>query len=156
MYSRYTPNAAGGFDRTRVPDPLPQPTGDRTAAPADNPEETDDPRERSVRGDAAQPSGPPRAEKNRAAGSPPGRPVPPSRTVPPAGAAPGRPFVPPRPPSPGPPGDPPGFGGLPGRLLPRIRDTEELLILAVLLLAMKQDGAGSAELLIAAALYLIL
>ena len=66
------------------------------------------------------------------------------------------------------PAGPPGSGPLPllggllgpegplGRLLPRGLDTEDLLVLAVLLLAMKQDGAAGLELLIAAALYLIL
>lgn len=44
--------------------------------------------------------------------------------------------------------------GLLARLLPRGINTEDLLILAVLLLAMKQDGAAPTELLIAAALYL--
>ncbi|MBQ1589296.1 MAG: hypothetical protein II106_01110 [Oscillospiraceae bacterium] len=46
------------------------------------------------------------------------------------------------------------FGGLGGLL--RGLDTEDMLILAVLLLAMKEDGAGKTELLIAAALYLML
>lgn len=67
---------------------------------------------------------------------------------------------PPRPPGPrqGPMGRPPpgGFpGGGIGALL-RGLDTEDLLILAVLLLAMKNDGATGTELLIAAALYLLL
>ena len=53
-------------------------------------------------------------------------------------------------------GGPFGPGGLLGRLLPRGLDTEDLLVLAVLLLAMKQDGAAPAELLIAAALYALL
>ena len=35
-------------------------------------------------------------------------------------------------------------------------ETEDLLVLAVLLLAMKQDGADKLELMIAAALYLML
>lgn len=58
------------------------------------------------------------------------------------------------------PPNPPGLGalfgpkGLLGGLLPRGLDTEDLLILAVLLLAMKQDGATGIELLIAAGLYL--
>jgi hypothetical protein len=40
-----------------------------------------------------------------------------------------------------------------GQLLPHGLDTEDLLILAVLLLSMKQDGASPTELLIAAGLY---
>ena len=61
-------------------------------------------------------------------------------------------------PRPGPMGRPPpgGFpGGGIGALL-RGLDTEDFLILAVLLLAMKNDGASGTELLIAAALYLLL
>ena len=54
----------------------------------------------------------------------------------------------------GPPGPLQGLAGSLGRLLPRGLDTEELLVLAVLLLAMKQEGAAPVELLIAAALYL--
>lgn len=58
-----------------------------------------------------------------------------------------------------PPGGPPmGPGGLPGYLggLLRGLDTEDFLVLAVLLLARKQDGASTAELLITAALYLMM
>lgn len=49
-----------------------------------------------------------------------------------------------------------GPEGILGRLLPRGLDTEDLLVLAVLLLAMKQDGAAGLELLITAVLYLYL
>ena len=45
------------------------------------------------------------------------------------------------------------------RVLPGIGEaleTEDLLVLAVLLLAMKQDGSDKLELMIAAALYLLL
>ena len=48
----------------------------------------------------------------------------------------------------------PGLDALLGRLLPRGLDTEDLLVLAVLLLAMKQNGAAPTELLIAFVLYL--
>ena len=44
--------------------------------------------------------------------------------------------------------------GLLAGFLPQGINTEELLILAVLILAMKQDGATTTELLIAAAIYL--
>ena len=65
-----------------------------------------------------------------------------------------------RPPRPGPPLPPsgmgilPDLGGLLNRLLPRGLDTEDLLILAVLLLSLKQDGAEPIQLLIALGLYL--
>ena len=58
-----------------------------------------------------------------------------------------------------PPPPPPVLGGLLGpggllrQLLPRGIDTEDLLILAILLLSMKQDGASPTELLIAVGLY---
>lgn len=46
-----------------------------------------------------------------------------------------------------------GRGGLLAGLLPHGLDSEDLLVLAVLLLSMKQDGAGPTELLMAAGLY---
>ncbi|MCR5552139.1 MAG: hypothetical protein K6F19_03355 [Oscillospiraceae bacterium] len=51
-----------------------------------------------------------------------------------------------------------GPGGLLGNLggLLRGLDTEDFLILAILLLARKQDGASTAEMLITAALYLMM
>ncbi len=50
------------------------------------------------------------------------------------------------------------LGGLLGNLggLLRGLDTEDFLILAVLLLARKQDGASTTDLLITAALYLMM
>ena len=94
----------------------------------------------------------------------------PPHDIPPApGPEPGRRPAPPQslPPQhrPGPPGGhrpgmvgrpPPAplFGGL-GTVLGRL-DTEDFLILAVLLLAMKEDGASRTELLIAAGLYMLL
>ena len=63
-------------------------------------------------------------------------------------------------PRPGPPPpQSPLFGGLLGpsgllaQLLPHGLDNEDLLILAILLLCMKQDGASPTELLMAAGLY---
>ena len=53
-------------------------------------------------------------------------------------------------------GGPFGPGSPLSRLLPRGLDAEELLILAVLLLAMQEGGASRTELLLAAVLYLIL
>lgn len=63
-----------------------------------------------------------------------------------------------RPPSPPPVRPQAGPVGLIGNLSGLLRglDTEDLLILAVLLLARRQDGASTAELLITAALYLMM
>lgn len=135
MYSRYTPNDRGGYERRSVPDawerePENRDSGQRREAETQGAEAAAAP---------LRPGGhdPPRAR----------RPGPPQT------------FPPPRP-GPPPQGFPiPGlFGpeGLLNRVLPRAADTEELLILAILLLSMKQDGAGGTELLIAAALYLLL
>lgn len=46
-----------------------------------------------------------------------------------------------------------GPEGLLAQLLPHGLDTEDLLVLSILLLSMKQDGASPTELLIAAGLY---
>lgn len=73
--------------------------------------------------------------------------------------APHRPQEAPHHPPSRPPGGPPmPLGGLLGNLggLLRGLDTEDFLILAILLLARKQDGASTAELLITAALYLMM
>lgn len=76
------------------------------------------------------------------------------------GFGPRHPPGPPRPPGPrpGPVGRPPPCGPPGGGIVALLRglDTEDFLILAVLLLAMKNDGASGTELLIAAALYLLL
>ena len=140
MYSRYTPNERGGYDRRRVAD-----AWDRSA-------ELPDPGSVRERG-----SGHREAESAAALIHPGGH-------DPPLAVRPGQ--APPHPPprsGPTPPQPPlvpiPGlFGpeGLLNRVLPRAADTEELLILAILLLSMKQDGASGQELLIAAALYLLL
>lgn len=88
---------------------------------------------------------------------------PPQRLGPGPGPPPQEPFhrppeAPHRPPSRPPGGPPMPLGGLLGNLggLLRGLDTEDFLILAVLLLARKQDGASTAELLITAALYLMM
>lgn len=88
---------------------------------------------------------------------------PPQRLGPGPGPPPQEPFhrppeAPHHPPSRPPGGPPMPLGGLPGNLggLLRGLDTEDFLILAVLLLARKQDGASTAELLITAALYLMM
>ena len=133
MYSRYIPNARGGFDRRTVPDPPTAPD------PVPPPAAPDLPRQPPGDGGRA----PPRPN------SLPPRPNPlPPRPNP----------APPRPgPGWGPPGPPPGLPGLDGllgRLLPRGLDAEDLLVLAVLLLAMRQDGAPGTELLLAAAIYI--
>lgn len=137
MYSRYVPNQSGGYDRRLVPDappPEPGPAGPEVPSAG-----------------SGIPNGPPRRS------APPAGVETPGQIFPSAGKAPSRPpSFSPRPPPLWPPGGLPVFGGPLDRLLPRGLDTEELLILAVLLLAMKQDGAENAELLIAAALYLLL
>ncbi len=90
-------------------------------------------------------------------------PEPPHQQGPGPGPPPQEPFhrppeAPHHPPSRPPGGPPMGPGGLLGNLggLLRGLDTEDFLILAVLLLARKQDGASTAELLITAALYLMM
>ena len=94
-------------------------------------------------------------------GRPPPPPEPPPESNP--GLPPERqhpPEAPQRPPvrkrqSPGPPpGSLPDLGGLLTRLLPRGVDTEDLLVLAVLLLSLKQEGADPIQLLIAVGIYL--
>ena len=132
MYSRYTPNAHGGYDRRPMPDAWEQ--------------------------EAEQGSGK-REEGTKAT------PIHPGGHDPPRPARPG-PFMPDSPPWPRqiPPGQPPVFPipglfgpeGLLNRVLPRAADAEELLILAILLLSLKQDGASGMELMVAAALYLLL
>lgn len=151
MYSRYLPDGTGGHRRQQMPvNPPPgTPTGHNGAAHG-NPN-----------GQPTENSGAAQYGHMRP-GGPGGRPPPPpfgghggaSPTGAPfgghGGAQPiGHPF--------GGHGGPPmglPFGGL-GGLLHGL-DTEDMLILAVLLLAMKEDGAGKTELLIAAALYLML
>lgn len=143
MYSRYTPNGNGGYDRRELPD-----AGDLRQAQSRPP--------------------PPGTEEH----SPPPPPIPPPAEPRPGPAAEPRPgFDPPRfVPGPGPepgrrmrfrpaPPPPPLFGGLLGpggllsQLLPHGLDSEDLLILAILLLSMKQDGAAPTELLMAIGLY---
>ena len=166
MYSRYIPNESGGFDRRRVQESRDQIRGPdaparRAAGPesAERGEQDAEPGRRTTRPAPPRPGGhdpPPRPGGH----DPPSRP--PRPQMGPSGPPPRPQMGPPPRPRPGPPGPRfPASGflgpeGLLGRLLPRGLDAEELLILAVLLLAMKQDGAGSTELLIAAALYLLL
>lgn len=141
MYSRYTPNERGGFERRAVPD-----AWEREA-------------EDVGRGSGLEREAEGRGAERAAAPIHPGGHDPPR----PRRSAQIPPYPPPRPGAP-PPGQPSGFPipglfgpeGLLNRVLPRAADAEELLILAVLLLSMKQDGADGTELLIAAALYLLL
>ena len=151
MYSRYTPNASGGFDRRQIPDEADLRAVQGRAPP--------DPvilsaQKDLLRGEAENPSPNPvilSEAKNPSPLPPNPRPM---RFRP-------RPR-PPQPPEPGFPGPPPppilggllGPEGLLGQLLPRGLDSEDLLILAILLLSMKQDGATPTELLIAVGLYL--
>ncbi len=138
MYSRYTPNASGGFDRRQLPDEADLRAAQGRASPPQPPDsvilnEVKNPFSSSPN------TGCPRPMRFR--------PHPPR---------------PPQPPGPGFPGSsapPPILGGLLGsegllrQLLPRGLDSEDLLILAILLLSMKQDGATATELLIAVGLY---
>lgn len=175
MYSRYTPNADGGFDRRQFPDAADL----RTAQGRSPPSEPEEPREREVRGESASASPEQPSEASRYQSPVPGwrsppQPNPrnsrpmrfrpgPGRRAPGGGPDAG---VPGRPPGTGIPSVsspnpslPPLFGGLMGpggllaQLLPHGLDSEDLLILAILLLSMKQDGASPTELLIAAGLY---
>ena len=130
MYSRYTPNGNGGYDRRELPD-----AGDLRQAQSRPP--------------------PPPPEEHSPPPPPPaaGRPGPEARPAPgsgPGGARP--PGLRPAPP-PSPLGGLSGLGGLLSQLLPHGLDSEDLLILAILLLCMKQDGASPTELLMATGLY---
>ncbi len=138
MYSRYTPRPEGGFVRQQLPDGAELRAAQGRSPPALPPEP---PGEAGVR----RPEGPPAPVRPE-----PELPPPPQR-VQPTGAS--RPRNPGPPPLPSPSGL---FGpeGLLARLLPRGLDTEDLLILAVLLLSKKQEGAEPIELLIALGLYL--
>lgn len=169
MYSRYTPNDKGGFERRQIPDRAeqhpelqPEPPQLYAAASAEgstvmHPAGPDPPAtpQSSQRGRVPMSPQPPRS--GTGAMSPPFRPLP--------GQVPGGAMRPP----------PPGSGAFPGgggfltgrngllgpdgplgRFLPRGLDSEDFLVLAVLLLAMKEDGSSGTELLIAAALYLFL
>lgn len=139
MYSRYTPNASGGFDRRQLPDEADLRAAQGRAPPLP-PEYSQNP-----------PPDPPTPAVPGALGPSPRpmrfRPAPPRRP-PSAGSG-----------SPGPSAPPPILGGLLGpdgllgQLLPHGLDAEDLLILAILVLSMKQDGASATELLIAAGLY---
>ena len=159
MYSRYTPNENGGYDRRELPDAAdlrlaqsrPPPPGTEEHSPP--PPQVGPPAEvqpgPEKRG-ARQPEAPPAAGK-------PGPEAP--RFAPPPSPDNRRPLrIRPGPPS-GLQPPPPLFGGLLGpggllsQLLPHGLDSEDLLILAILLLCMKQDGAGPTELMIAAGLY---
>ena len=193
MYSRYTPNESGGFDRRQIPDRRES----FTTPPLPPPVRNDETPIREVFETTAQgnpppltpggPGPPPHPHPNGPHNGPhPSNPHPnglhngphPPHLRPngphigpyPPHLRPNGPHIGPYPPShpaPGPvmggpmgiPSGPGGlFGpnGLLGRFLPRGLETEDLLVLAVLLLAMKQDGADKLELMIAAALYLML
>ncbi|MBQ1409907.1 MAG: hypothetical protein IIY94_01330 [Oscillospiraceae bacterium] len=165
MYSRYTPNPKGGFNRRQLPDEADLRAAQGRAPPS-VPEQNQSPPPPSVLaaeetpGAQFKPHAPVEAESP---GPPPRpmrfRPAPPRRPTS-AGAG----FYGPQPApsapvgagSPGPSsvlGGMLGPNGLLGQLLPHGLDSEDLLILAVLLLSMKQDGASPTELLIAVGLY---
>ena len=146
MYSRYIPNGNGGFERRIVDFPSPAPPQGPGASPPFPP--------------AGKGPGPPGPADRPPAPGPQAGPFPQQRPVPQPGSRPQpgpflRPLPPDRPPQgvPGPP-RPSGFGAL-SALLGRI-DTEDLLILAILVLLMKKDGADPMTIAIAAGLYLFL
>ena len=157
MYSRYIPNRDGGYDRRLVPDrPRPEPP---VGAAIGRPPEASGNRPPPT--GAGVPDSPPLRPPHPVGAGSPGPRFRAESDVP-AGPRHAVPRPPPRSPVPGtfrPPMDSPGSllgpNGLLGSLLPRGLDTEDLLVLAVLLLAMKQDGAPPLELLIAAAIYLM-
>ena len=143
MYSRYTPNERGGYDRRALPDAADLRLAQSRPPPPGTEEHSPPP-----------PPIPPPAEPRPGPAAEPCPGFDPPRFVPGPGPEPGcrmrfRPAPPP----------PPLFGGLLGpggllsQLLPHGLDSEDLLILAILLLCMKQDGAGPTELMIAAGLY---
>lgn len=167
MYSRYIPNQSGGYDRRLVPDP-PAPAAPppgppkRPSPPPGPPPGRPSPSPEPPGRPPTPPASPPQRPISAPVGPPPGRPPPSPR--PPFGNPPMGGGFHPRPPGrggPGLPGGPFAPGGLLGangalsRLLSRL-ETEDFLILAVLLLAMKQDGASALEMLLAAAFYSLL
>ena len=184
MYSRYTPNASGGFDRRQLPDEADLRAAQGRAPPFDemqnaegimHNEETRN-RDQGAGNGGTDPSTPLRSAQDDRVGARSVRPPGPSgphasaqddrvgaRSVRPSGpSGPHAAGMPPPPLHPHQPPPPPlplfggllGPDGLLGQLLPHGLDTEDLLILAILLLSMKQDGASPTELLIAVGLYL--
>ena len=151
MYSRYTPNASGGFDRRQLPDEADLRAAQGRAPPSAQEHNTDTPIPPASPAEAGFPGPPPRPMRFRP--GPPRRPQSAGSGLPapqPAPSAPvGADF-------PGPSsvlGGLLGANGFLGQLLPHGLNSEDLLILAVLLLSMKQDGASPTELLIAVGLY---
>ena len=149
MYSRYTPNASGGFDRRQLPDEADLRAAQGRAPPSDGRQNAECKMQNEGAGnEKTDPSTPLRSAQDDCVGAHTVRPPIP------------HPHQPPPPPGIHPPPPPPLFGGLLGpdgllgQLLPHGLDTEDLLILAILLLSMKQDGASPTELLIAVGLYL--
>ena len=140
MYSRYTPNEHGGYDRRELPDAEDLRLA-QSRPPPPAPEEHSPPPPR-VRPPAE-------AEPGPAADAIPGC-DPPHLAPSPSRRMRFRPAPPPPPPALG---GLLGPGGLLAQLLPHGLDSEDLLILAILLLSMKQDGASPTELLMAAGLY---
>ena len=183
MYSRYTPNASGGFDRRQLPDEADlraaqgraPPDGGMQNAECKMQNEGSRIGDQGSGGGETDPSTPLRSAQDDRVGAHSVRPWAPqmggqddcvgAHTVRPPVPHPHQPQPPPHSPSQPPPGihpppPPPILGGLLGpegllgQLLPHGLDTEDLLILAILLLSMKQDGASPTELLIAVGLYL--
>ena len=174
MYSRYTPNASGGFDRRQLPDEADLRAAQGRAPPDGGMQDAECKMQNEGAGNGeTDPSTPLRSAQDDRVGAHSVRPPAPqmggqddrvgAHSVRPPVPHPHQPPPPPHSPSQPPPGihpPPPLFGGLLGpdgllgQLLPHGLDTEDLLILAILLLSMKQDGASPTELLIAVGLYL--
>ena len=176
MYSRYTPNASGGYDRRQLPDEADLRAAQGRAPPDGGMQDAECKMQNEGAGNGeTDPSTPLRSAQDDCVGAHSVRPPAPqmggqddrvgAQSVRPPVPHPHQPPPPPHPPSPPPSGihpppPPPILGGLLGpdgllgQLLPHGLDTEDLLILAILLLSMKQDGASPTELLIAVGLYL--
>ena len=134
MYSRYVPDGRGGFARHPGPEP-PGGPGPPAAPPEPEPE----------RSPAELPPLPPEPDRSSVFRPP----KPPEPRTPPPGRPPG-PFPGARPPG------RPNPGGLLQGLLPRGLDADDLLILAILVLAMRSGGADALTVAMAAGLYLLL
>ena len=160
MYSRYTPNASGGFDRRQLPDEADLRAAQGRAPPVEEMRNAEFIMQNERSGIKDQESGgggtfhstPLRSAQDEHVGAHYVRPQFPHGS--------GTHSFPPSPPSQHSLQPPPLFGGLLGpegllgQLLPHGLDTEDLLILAVLLLCMKQDGAAPLDLLVAVGIYL--
>lgn len=143
MYSRYVPDGRGGYARKPMPSEPPRPPREPPEPPA--------PHAGFRPGTGGPPPGPqavfqpPPPNHGPMNGFPPGPPPRPPQAQWPRPSHSGRP----RP-------IPPGPGRLLQGLLGRSLDLDDLLILAVLVLALRADGADGLTVALAAGLYLML